>query len=109
MTRMVDVIAHKRDGGELSDAEIDFFIQGFTHGDIPDYQASALLMAIYLRGMSRRETVDLTLSMETPATSLISTMWLPLSWTNIPPAAWETKRRWWWGPLWRRAACRWAR
>ncbi|MCA9998573.1 MAG: thymidine phosphorylase [Anaerolineales bacterium] len=63
MTRMVDVIAHKRDGGELSDAEIDFFIQGFTQGDIPDYQASALLMAIYLRGMSRRETVDLTLSM----------------------------------------------
>ncbi len=63
MTRMVDVIAHKRDGGELSAAEIDFFIQGFTQGDIPDYQASALLMAIYLRGMSRRETVDLTLSM----------------------------------------------
>lgn len=60
--RMVDLIAHKRDGGELTAAEIEWFIRGYTAGDIPDYQASALLMAIYLRGMSRRETVDLTLA-----------------------------------------------
>ena len=62
-TRMVDLIARKRDGGELTTAEIDGFIHDYTAGDIPDYQAAALLMAIYLRGMNRRETVDLTLAM----------------------------------------------
>ncbi len=61
--RMVDVIAHKRDGGELSGEEIAFFVREYTAGAIPDYQAAALLMAIYLRGMNRRETVDLTLAM----------------------------------------------
>jgi len=61
--RMVDIIARKRDGKELSTAEIDWFVQDYTAGSIPDYQAAALLMAIYLRGMNRRETVDLTLAM----------------------------------------------
>ena len=61
--RMVDVIAHKRDGGELSGEEIAFFVREYTSGAIPDYQAAALLMAVYLRGMNRRETVDLTLAM----------------------------------------------
>ncbi|MBK8987061.1 MAG: thymidine phosphorylase [Chloroflexi bacterium] len=61
--RMVDIIAHKRDGRALTTAEINWFIDKYTAGDIPDYQAAALLMAIYLRGMSRRETVDLTLAM----------------------------------------------
>lgn len=60
---MVDVIARKRDGGELTAAEINSFIRDYTAGTIPDYQAAALLMAIYLRGMNRRETVDLTLAM----------------------------------------------
>ena len=61
--RMVDLIARKRDGGELTTAEINDFIRGYTADEIPDYQAAALLMAIYLRGMNRRETVDLTLAM----------------------------------------------
>lgn len=61
--RTVDIIQKKRDGGELSTEEIEFFIRGFTRGDIPDYQASALLMAIFFRGMSARETVDLTMAM----------------------------------------------
>lgn len=60
---MVDTIARKRDGEELSAAEIGAFIHEYSAGTIPDYQAAALLMAIYLRGMSRRETVDLTLAM----------------------------------------------
>ncbi|RMF33549.1 MAG: thymidine phosphorylase [Chloroflexi bacterium] len=61
--RAVDIIAKKRDGGELTREELHFFIQGYTRGEIPDYQAAAWLMAVYLRGMNRRETVDLTLEM----------------------------------------------
>jgi pyrimidine-nucleoside phosphorylase len=61
--RMVDIIAAKRDGRPLSTAAINWFIRGYTAGDIPDYQAAALAMAIYIRGMDRRETVDLTLAM----------------------------------------------
>lgn len=58
--RMYDVIKKKRDGGELSAEEIRYFIDGVTDGSIPDYQISALLMAIYFRGMNIRETCDLT-------------------------------------------------
>ncbi len=61
--RMVEIIEKKRDGKELSTEEIDFFVQGYTQGSVPDYQASALLMAIMLRGMNDRETRDLTLAM----------------------------------------------
>lgn len=60
MLHTVDIIRKKRDGGELADEEIRFFVDGYTAGDIPDYQAAALMMAIYYRGMSRRETVTLT-------------------------------------------------
>ncbi len=58
--RMYDIIKKKRDGYELSDTEIQFFIDGYVKGDIADYQASALLMAIYFNGMSERETNMLT-------------------------------------------------
>jgi len=61
--RVVDIIVKKRDGGELSAAEINFFVQGYARGEIPDYQAAAWLMAVLLRGMTKRETADLTLSM----------------------------------------------
>ena len=61
--RMVELIEKKRDGGTLSAEEIKFFVEGYTAGTIPDYQASALLMAIVLRGMDNRETSDLTLAM----------------------------------------------
>ena len=60
---MNDLIVKKRDGGELSTEEIDFMIQGYTRGEIPDYQMSAMCMAILFRGMSDRETLDLTMSM----------------------------------------------
>jgi pyrimidine-nucleoside phosphorylase len=58
--RIVDVIAKKRDGHELSREEIDFFVSGVTAGTVPDYQASALLMAIVIRGMTIGETARLT-------------------------------------------------
>ena len=61
--RMYDIILKKRNAMELTTEEIDFFIQNYTAGIIPDYQASALLMAIYFNKMSKKETIDLTISM----------------------------------------------
>lgn len=61
--RMYDIIHKKREGGELTEREIAFFVQGFTKGEIPDYQASALMMAIYFRGMTPAETASLTMEM----------------------------------------------
>lgn len=58
--RMYDIIEKKRNGHELNENEIRFFIKGFTDGTIPDYQASALMMAIYFQGMTEKETVCLT-------------------------------------------------
>ena len=63
MLRMVDIIAKKRDGGKLSREEIEFFVKGYTEGSIPDYQASALLMAICLKGMDMEEATCLTMAM----------------------------------------------
>ncbi len=58
-----EIIAKKRDKKELSTKEIDFFIQSYTRGEIEDYQASALIMCIYINGMTEREITDLTISM----------------------------------------------
>lgn len=60
--RMVDLIAKKRDGKELTTEEINFIIEGYTKGDIPDYQVSALAMAIYFKDMTARERADLTMA-----------------------------------------------
>ena len=62
--QMTDLIAKKRDGGRLSADEIDFMIQNYTRGIIPDYQMSAMCMAILFKGMDSEETLNLTLSME---------------------------------------------
>src|SRR5579883_2699821 len=61
--QVVELIRKKRDGETLSAEEIDWFVQQYVQGQIPDYQASAWLMAVYLRGMTAQETTDLTLSM----------------------------------------------
>ncbi len=61
--RATDIIIKKRDRGELTQEEINFFVQGFVKGDIPDYQVSAWAMAVLLNGMTLRETTDLTLAM----------------------------------------------
>lgn len=61
--RAVDLIQKKRDGGELSSQEIDWLISGYVDGSVPDYQMSAFAMAVYFKGMSMRETRDLTMAM----------------------------------------------
>lgn len=60
---IIEIIAQKRDNKELTKEEITFFVKGVTDGSIPDYQTAALLMAIFLNGMTDRETADLTLAM----------------------------------------------
>ena len=60
---MNDIIFKKREGGKLSKDEIDWLITGYVAGDIPDYQVSALLMAIFFRGLDREETFNLTNAM----------------------------------------------
>lgn len=61
--RMYDLIMKKREGNELSKEEIDFMIDGYTHGIIPDYQMSAMMMAIFFNGMNEEETLNLTMAM----------------------------------------------
>lgn len=61
--RMYDIIHKKRNGGELSGDEIRFFVEGYTNGSIPDYQAAAFCMAVYFQGMTEKETSELTLAM----------------------------------------------
>ena len=63
MFRMVDLIVKKRNGNELSTAEINFIIENYVNGSIPDYQVSALMMAIYYNPLSSRETLDFTMAM----------------------------------------------
>jgi pyrimidine-nucleoside phosphorylase len=77
--RAVDIIIKKRDRGSLSRAEIDFFINGYASGDIPDYQASALAMAILLNGMTDQETTDLTLAMAASGETLDLSGVVPIS------------------------------
>lgn len=60
---ILDILHQKRSGKRLSDKEIDFFVRGYSTGQIPDYQAAALLMAIYFQGLNKPETIALTRSM----------------------------------------------
>lgn len=60
---ILDIIAKKRDKKELTKEEIEYFIKGYTEGKVTDYQAAALVMAIYINGMNDREITDITLAM----------------------------------------------
>ena len=60
---ILDIIEKKRDAKELNKEEIEFFVKGYTDGNIPDYQAAALVMAIYINGMTKEETTNLALAM----------------------------------------------
>ena len=75
----VDVIIKKRDGYELTRDEIEFFVQGFTMGEIPDYQAASWAMAVLLRGMTDRETTDLTLAMANSGTTMDLSRVVPIA------------------------------
>ena len=77
--RAVDIIIKKRVRAELTGDEIDFFIDGLTHGSIPDYQASAWAMAVLLNGMTERETTDLTLAMAHSGETLDLTGVVPIA------------------------------
>lgn len=68
--RMYDIIEKKRDKNELTKQEIDFFVEGYSDGSIPDYQMSALLMAIFINGMTSSELVHLTYAMANSASKL---------------------------------------
>ena len=92
--RAVDIIMKKRDGGALDRDEIEFFVSGVTAGALPDYQASALLMAILLRGMTAEETAWLTDAMVRFGRSASICATFPASRsTSTAPAASATRRR----------------
>ncbi len=77
--RAVDIIVKKRDRHELSQEEINYFIQGYAGGEIPDYQAAAFAMAVMFVGMSSRETTDLTLAMANSGKILDLTQIVPVA------------------------------
>lgn len=77
--RIYDIIQKKRDREKLTDEEIRFFVDGFTNGNIPDYQMSALLMAIFLNGMDKRELTTLTKAMTESGDSVDLSMFGELS------------------------------
>ena len=77
--RAVDIIIKKRDGGELSQGEINFFIEAYTRGEIPDYQAAAWAMAVFLQGMSPEESTALTMAMVESGETLDLSSAVPLA------------------------------
>lgn len=69
---IVDLIIKKRDGGRLTKEEIEFFVNGVVDSSIPDYQVSAMLMAIYFQNLDNEETSELTMQWPIPETPLTS-------------------------------------
>ena len=96
------VIRTKRDGGRLSDAAIDWVIDAYTDGQVADEQMSALLMAIFLRGMDRGEIARWTSAMvasgERMDFSDLRGRHAVAPWTSTPPVGWETRPHWCWCP-----------
>ena len=103
--RMIDIIGKKRDGESLNGDEIQYFVQEYTAGLIPDYQVSALLMAIIFRGMDRNEIVALTIAMAESGDMLICPILPTMQLTNIRLAASATRRAWWSCPWLRLLEC----
>ncbi len=89
----VDVITRKRDGSALNAEEIRYMVDGYTAGDIPDYQMSAFLMAVYFQGMNEEETILLTKYMKEWEIRWIFRGSEASRWINTAPVASETRRR----------------
>ena len=87
------IIEKKRDGQVLSEEEIRFFIDGYTRGDIPDYQMAAMAMAIFFRGMTPDEIAVLTDAMMRSGDLVDTSPSAARRWTSIPPAASATRSR----------------
>ena len=88
------LIERKRDGAALTTDEIRALIGGYVRGDVPDYQMAALAMAVFFRGMDDAETTALTMEMRDSGDVLAGRLELRRKSTNIPPAGWATKFRW---------------
>ena len=90
----VDVITRKRDGSALNAEEIRYMVDGYTAGDIPDYQMSAFLMAVYFQGMNEEETILLTKYMKESGDTVDLFGGSEVSrWISTAPVASETRRR----------------
>lgn len=85
-----DLIRKKRDGETHTKQELETLVLGYTRGDVPDYQMSAWLMAVFLRGMAEQETADLTMVMAESG-DLMNLGDLPVPWISTPRAAWATR------------------
>jgi len=105
--RAVDIIIKKRDHGELSKEEIQTFVDGFTRGDIPDYQVTAWAMAVLLNGMTARETTDLTLAMASSGEILDLSGVVDIAVDKHSTGGWVIRPRWWSYRLWLPAGSRW--
>ena len=84
--RMYDIILKKREGKALTSEEIKFFIKGLVDGSIPDYQVSALMMAVFFKGMNHEETATLTMEMAHSGDMADLSELKELRWINIPQA-----------------------
>lgn len=90
----VDSIIKKRDGGKLTKEEIAFFVKGVTDGTLPDYQISALLMAIFLKGMDTEETAQLTMEMaHSGGMFWTSPLWKAARWISTAQAVLRIPQR----------------
>ncbi len=89
--RMYDLILKKRNGAKLSENEIHDMITMYVNNEIPDYQMSAMLMAMYFKGMDKDETLYLTTAMQKAETCLIYQLYMALKLINTVQAVLETK------------------
>ena len=92
--RMYDLIDRKKHGGRLSRGELHDMIRGFVDGEIPDYQMSAMLMAIYFQGMDEEETLGLTLEMAASGDMVDLSGIGGSRLTSTAPAGWGTRPPW---------------